>query len=360
MHLPSLASHPCARLMAICGRNHERASRLAAKYAIPRVYTDYRLLLAQEGLDAVVIATPDHTHCELVMAVLDAGLHVLCEKPLALNACEARAMAERAEQIGVKHMVAFAWRWLPHYRYLYQLVRDGYIGRCFHAYFSYLTGGGRGATYSWRYDRRYSTGALGNLGAHMIDLARLFLGDVVCVSSRSGVFVERPGPDNRPLDAACDAFIVSLACDSGVHAILQVGEVFQMGERYQEQRVYLHGERGTLEAELSLTGTNLARQEVRLESKIRGVRCGQPGFELLPLPNEFLLPNVQPVSLLDPFLQQPIGARLFIDAILDPRLALPSFWDGLAVQEIMDAALISAQTGSRASLTSTTPQRLMN
>ncbi|HRW09960.1 MAG TPA: Gfo/Idh/MocA family oxidoreductase, partial [Caldilineaceae bacterium] len=83
MHLPTLQSHSQAEIAAICGRNREPAEVLAKKYAIPAIYSDYREMIEQGNLDAVVVATPDDLHYPMVMAALDAGLHVICEKPLA-------------------------------------------------------------------------------------------------------------------------------------------------------------------------------------------------------------------------------------------------------------------------------------
>jgi len=133
MFLSSFKSHSSAEILAICGRNRNRAEEMAKKYDIPQVFTDYRTLLEQDNLDAVVVATPDDLHFPMTMDALDAGLHVLCEKPMALNAQHAREMYDKAEAVGVKHMVLFTWRWQPHFRYLKQLVDDGYIGRCYQA-----------------------------------------------------------------------------------------------------------------------------------------------------------------------------------------------------------------------------------
>ena len=131
MHLPNLESHPLAELAAICGRHHIRTEEMAHKYDIPLVFTDYREMIEKGDLDAVVVATPDDLHYQMTMAALDARLHVLCEKPLALNSGRARQMYEKAEAVGVKHMVFFTYRWWPFYRYFKQLVEEGYIGHCY-------------------------------------------------------------------------------------------------------------------------------------------------------------------------------------------------------------------------------------
>ena len=138
MYVPSLNSHPLASVVAISGRDAKRASKIAAKFGGATVFTDYRDLIAADGIDAVVVAAPDDLHLPMTMAALDAGLHVLCEKPLAGNAADARRMHRRAIAAGVKHMVLFTWRWQPHWRYVKHLIDSGYIGRCQHAEFRFL------------------------------------------------------------------------------------------------------------------------------------------------------------------------------------------------------------------------------
>ncbi|MCE7986279.1 MAG: gfo/Idh/MocA family oxidoreductase [Caldilinea sp. CFX5] len=187
VHLPNLKSHPQAHLAAICGRNAGRTQEMADKYNIPAIYTDYREMITQAQLDAVVIATPDDLHYAMTMAALDAGLHVICEKPLAMNATEARAMTEKAEAVGIKHMVFFTARWMPHYRYLHQLVSEGYIGRPYLFQIRYLGGFGRKGLYRWRFDAQRSNGMLGDLGSHMIDLAHWLVGDITRVSGKLGI-----------------------------------------------------------------------------------------------------------------------------------------------------------------------------
>src|SRR5437879_5594903 len=84
------SSHARARVVAISGRNEQRAREVAERYGIPGVFTDYREMIEKGGLDALVVVTPDDLHYPIVMAALDAGLHVLCEKPLALTAAQAK------------------------------------------------------------------------------------------------------------------------------------------------------------------------------------------------------------------------------------------------------------------------------
>ena len=95
LHLKSLESHPRAEISAICGRNRDRAEELAVEYGIPQVFTDYREMIEQGNLDAVVVAAPDDLHFPMTIAALDAGLHVSCEKPLARTVDHAQQMLDK-------------------------------------------------------------------------------------------------------------------------------------------------------------------------------------------------------------------------------------------------------------------------
>ena len=97
MYLPSLESHQSARITAICGRNSERTAELAERAGGARAFADYHELMVSGETDAVVVATPDDLHCAVTMAALEAGQHVICEKPMANSLADAQAMLEKAE-----------------------------------------------------------------------------------------------------------------------------------------------------------------------------------------------------------------------------------------------------------------------
>jgi predicted dehydrogenase len=164
MHLPCLQSAPGAELVAICGRSRERAEGVARKYEIPQVFTNYQGMIERAGLQALVVVTPDDLHYPVTMAALDAGLHVFCEKPLAMSAEQARAMHRKAAAAGVKHLVNFTYRWVPHHRHLHDQVAEGFLGRLYQIDARVMAGYGRGSGYSWRFDGRHGLGILGDLG----------------------------------------------------------------------------------------------------------------------------------------------------------------------------------------------------
>lgn len=172
MYLPALQSHPQAEIAAICGRNQGSVKDLAGKHHIPHIFTDYKEMIHRGGLDAILIGTPDDLHYEMTMQGLSAGLHVLCDKPLAVTAQQAWEMYQAAETAKVIHMVLFTYRWMPFFRYVKDLIDQGYVGRFYHAEFRYLMGYARQKEYLWRFDQKRANGALGDLGVHMIDMAR--------------------------------------------------------------------------------------------------------------------------------------------------------------------------------------------
>ena len=344
LHLPSLNSHPRARVAALCCRTGEHAERTAQAFDIPRVYTNHRAMLDRGGLDAVLVATPDDLHYPMAMDALDAGLHVFCEKPLAGNAGQAQEMLAKAEAAGLVHGVFFTWRWRPQYRYLKELVDEGYLGRPYHCHIRYLGGYGRQARYQWRFDGRRANGVLGDLGSHMIDLARWTTGEIAQVCAHLNAFVERPGPEGGTSKPANDSALLLLQFENGAQGAIHVSAVAYTADRFQEQHMVLHGARGTLEADHSLCGSDWALMVIKTPCQVRGAREGDARFAVLPLPDR-LWENADPEDSGTVFTGQSAGARAFVDAIVEGRPMTPDFEDGGKVQQVIDAALRSHREG---------------
>lgn len=339
MHLPALKSHARARLVAICGRNRLRAEELAGKYEIPNVFSDYREMLQHGDLDAVVVAVPDDLHYPITMAALDVGLHVLCEKPLAFSLDQAKEMLAKAESAGVKNMTYFTWRWVPHIRYLCQLVDEGYIGQCYDAQFHYAGSYARQSGYQWKWDRRHGLGVLGDLGSHMIDLSRLLVGEITQVQASLSVRVDKPKADGTPFEAANDSASLMVGFANGATGTVFLSAVADLGDRGQEHRIVLYGDRGTLEVYADAS-----------TQTVRGLRNGESEFRILPVPESILRGIDQKASLwrdqfAQLFTEQSVGTRLFIDSIVDDRLVPPGFYDGVKAQAVIEAAFESDRSG---------------
>lgn len=330
MHLPSLKSHPRAQLAAICGRDRARADEMARKYDIPQVFTDYQAMIEQGNLQALVVCVPDDLHHAITLSAIAAGLHVLCEKPLAANAEQAREMYGRAEAAGVKHMVLFTYRWLPQYQYLHDLASQGFIGRCYQADLHFRMDYSRGDSANWRFDRRRGNGVLGDLGSHMIDLARWCVGDIARVSAHLATFVEQRGTGGQPIDSANDSAALTLEFATGAQGTIQVSSVSRGLQSDWQQQIALFGELGALQSNADSA------------TEIDSARASETNR--LQIPKEFW-GAAEPGKPFDVFFSNSVGARAFVDAIIDDTPLEPTFYDGLKTQEVIDAALESHRTG---------------
>ena len=340
LHLPSLTSHPHAKVTAICGRNRARAQELAYKYDIPHVFTNYRGLMASGEVDAVVIATPDDLHHPMTLAALEFELHVVCEKPLALNAADAREMAEKADAAGVKHMTFFTLRWFQHTQFVKELVDAGTAGNSRYCQFSYVHGNEREPRYRWRFDGQRANGILGDLGSHLIDLARWLNGDIVRVAAHLANYVQRFHEDGRPVAPANDSAVLAIEFANGSQGAIHTSAVAYTDGRGMEQHILLYGDQGTVEADFNFNnfGGSGAHMAVRAASAPDG------DFADLTIP-AYIWGEVPRHQHTEVFNRMSAGDRYFIDCILEDRPPSPSFWDGVAVQEVMDAAIASHKTG---------------
>ena len=202
-HLPGLAARDDVELVALCGRDTAHAQEVADKFAISRVYADWQEMITRERLDGIAITAPNKLHYPITRAAIDAGLHIICEKPLALNAAEAREMLDRANARQRKHLVMFDYRAMPAARRTKELIGAGFVGRVFHVIAMYQHSSYVDPTraFAWRMSQAESgTGTLGDLGSHIIDLTRWWIGDVARVSGHLTTFTkQRPHPATKEM-----------------------------------------------------------------------------------------------------------------------------------------------------------------
>ncbi|MCZ9881931.1 Gfo/Idh/MocA family protein [Arthrobacter sp. B2a2-09] len=188
------------QLTALCGRNDDGVRAAAAKLGWGSVETDWRQLLERDDIDLIDICTPGNTHAEIAIAALEAGKHVLCEKPLANSVAEAEHMTEVAQaaaQRGVFSMCGFSYRRTPALALAKRMVEQGQLGNIRHVRAQYLQDwlSDENAPMTWRLDKSKSgSGSLGDIGAHSIDAAQWVTGQQITgVSALLETFVhERP------------------------------------------------------------------------------------------------------------------------------------------------------------------------
>src|SRR5262249_21180538 len=175
--IPGFKNCEGARIVAIASARREHAEEVAHEFDIPNVEDDWRGIIARDDIDLVSIVTPVVTHCEMTLGALDAGKSVLCEKPMAMNADEARRMAERARAAGVLAHIDHELRFIPGRIKMRELIRSGAIGKVTHASLILQSDSRADPNRAWNWwsDEKQGGGALGAIGSHVIDGFRWLL-----------------------------------------------------------------------------------------------------------------------------------------------------------------------------------------
>ena len=341
MYIEGLRNHPDGRVTAVCGRDLERTRAFAQRNNVEHYYTDYRDLLDSD-IDAVIISTPNDTHYPMTMHALKNGLHVMCEKPLALTYAQADAMETEANRRGVVHCTAFTYSYFPHYKYIARLVNEGYVGTPHHLNLRYFSSYGLDGTAYWRFDRRQSgEGALGDIGSHSLALAIDMMGEITAISARLSTHVTREGipAEHRASDTA----VLTVQFANGASGVIHISMAsFQPRVGGQKQALELGGSNGTLyyTNDFSTTFT------------LKGAQVGDEEAQELRVPDDLWPENVSrknPREMYgDLYTKSNAMAREFVSAIAEHRpLNGLTFERGATVQKLIDAAIQSHNDNSR-------------
>ncbi len=339
-----------ARMVAVCGRAGDRTRAAADRLGWQSYETDWRRLIERDDIDLVDICTPGDSHAEIAVAALRAGKHVLCEKPLANSVAEAVRMADAAAAAqpgGVRAMCGFTYRRVPAVALMARWVESGRIGRLRHVRASYLQDWlvDPAAPVTWRLQAEHAgSGALGDLGAHIVDLTRYLTGqEFVGVTALTETFVSE-----RPVAAGATETGPVTVDD----AALFLGQLSGGAVGTFEVTRYATGRKNGLRIELNGTDGSLAFDLERLNELeyYDSIRPStQQGFTRI-LATEAAHPYVAawwpPGHLLGyehAFTHQ---ARDLLAAIASGDTPRPSFADGLAAQRVLAAVADSAAQGT--------------
>jgi predicted dehydrogenase len=328
VQLPALRLVPGVTATAIASGSLDRARAVASEFGVPHAFGSGEELARSPDVDLVIVSSTPDAHARHAIAALEAGKHVLCEKPMALNAQEAERMVEVAERSPGLARIDHELRYEPNRRKARALIRDGAIGPVLHLELllkPYLRGDGRpqafDAPWSWWYDAARGGGILGAVGSHLIDLCRFWTGmEIVGASGRVATFVpERRDERGVPRPVTADEYASCvLRLSGGAIATLLLSTVASHGPGHFAQVT------GT-------TGTIVLSGETTLE-------LGQAGATLADASvADDLWEKTSPNNM---------WARSFVRlmrdlvSVLDGRPAVgepATFADGLAVQRVMDA-----------------------
>ncbi len=344
-HLPGLD------LAVVADVDAATAAEAARTFGFRRSTTDWRALVADPAVDIVAVTTPNFLHQDMVMAAIQAGKHVYCEKPLALDATGAGVMTKAAEAAGVKTLVGYNYLHNPALRLAHDMIQNGEIGEIIHfrgAHFEDYLASPK-TPYSWRSSKaRAGAGVVADLGSHVVSLARRLVGEIDAVQANLRIVVkERPLPE-RP----------------GKTARVEVDDQAQMLLHFSD------GPTGTIEAsavaagrKMSLTfevtgtrGTLLFDQERMNELRLFqfGADASRDGFKTI-----LTGPRHPPYDRFCPAPGHGLGfndlkvieVAHLIDGIVEGARLDPDFRSAWQIAEVVDAAIRSDATRAWMSVT---------
>ncbi len=178
IQIPAFRMFPEVEIVSVASGTLENAEKTARDFGVPHFTADWRETVARDDIDLISIVTPPYLHAEMAIAALDAGKHVLCEKPTAMNATEALAMLEKARETKLMALIDHELRFLNGRRKALNMIRGGELGTINHmkVWFRNASRGHEGVKWNWWADERRGGGALGAIGSHAVDTLRWFSG----------------------------------------------------------------------------------------------------------------------------------------------------------------------------------------
>ena len=336
---------------AICGRDAGGVASAAEKFGWENTEADWKKLASRKDIDVVDINAPSYLHKEMAIFAANEGKHIFCEKPLAFSTADAREIIEAVNKNGVKHQIAFNFRFAPAIRVIRSLIESGRLGEIYHFRGHYLQDFIISPDFPkvWRLDKTVAgSGSLGDLGAHVIDLARYLVGDIKSVIGVAKTFIdERPIPEGMTGlsgKASKDAPREAVDVDDATSFI---GE-FECGALLQiEATRFAAGNRNNLSFEIngSLGSVRFGIERIcELEYYDSNNDAGLQGFSTINVTED-----------IHPYADHwwPAGHAYgyehtlvheiyeFIQSVANNRPASPDFTDGMKCTQIMEAVDLS-------------------
>lgn len=316
IHAAAAQAQPDTELVAVVNHRPESMTAFAAEFGITRQYANVADLLQAGEVDVLIISTPNYLHAPETIAALEAGIHVMVEKPMAMNAAEAEAMLAASRQTGTLLMMAHCWRFDPEVLWLKEQVEQGRLGQLIRTKgYGVHTNWGPGG---WFTQKKFAGGgALADMGIHALDTARFLLGDPqpVSVYARIGTYYKEFDVD--------DTGVIWVNWDNGAISYLESGW-WQPHMDGPEAATHLYGTAGFGQ----IFPTRLLLPQAG-QTEVDEI---DPGFPPVREPH-------CPQSMYD------TQMTYFLDCVRLGRLPNPGGAEGLLNMRVVDAAYKSAETG---------------
>lgn len=324
-------------MQTLCGVGDD-LEETARRYGWLSTTSRWQDVVADPAIDAVSILTPGRLHCEMALAAAANGKHILCEKPLALDAGEAARMYAAAEAAGIRHMVNFNYRRVPAVALARQWIEEGRLGRIFHIRCSYQQDWPLDpeTPFVWRFDKSVAgAGSMADKGSHVVDLARYLVGEFAEVAAATEIFVKQRKEDGVQREVTTDdAAVFTARFHNGALGLFLTS---RMAAGHKNRlAVEVNGSKGSLRWDLERLN------ELEVYTAGDG---GAAGFR-----------NVMVTEASHPYAGAwwPPGHVLgwehtfvhqyyeFLKGIAEQRQPAPSFLDGLRNHEVLDAVAQAA------------------
>lgn len=356
-HAYSIASLPyfyenlpfCASVHGICTTSAEKSDRICDTLGFEVAYADAYAMIADPDIDVIDICTPNNSHFDIACAALDAGKHVLCEKPFCINETQAQALAKKAADKGLVCGVVYNNRHLSAIMRAKQLIGEGALGRILSFSFHYRHDSDidPARTVGWKQDAEIcGAGTLFDLGSHALDLCRYLCGDFASIQGKSQIaFDTHKNADGSLWQTNADeAFYMTATLASGAVGQISVSKLSHGSEDGLEFSIY--GTGGAIRF-------TLARSDILYymdASQPKLPLGGTAGFTAIPASGRYDAPGGKFPAVKAPqgWLRGHIhGMYLYLDAVAGGKTFAPDFADGAYIQHVMACAMQSDAMGGK-------------
>ncbi|MBG1240246.1 Gfo/Idh/MocA family protein [Nostoc sp. NZL] len=338
VHIPGFQAHPQTEIVAVYHRDINKAKAIAESHKIPHASDSLADIVALPEVQAVSISTPPFLHYEMAKTVLQAGKHLLLEKPTTLNAVEAKELYQLAKAKGVIATVDFEFRFVPAWQLFAELLSEDYVGELRLIKIDWL-GSSRADTsrpWNWYSDKDKGGGALGSLGSHAFDYIHWLFGPVRRLSAHLTTAIPtRIDPvsgESKPVNTD-DNCILTLELANGTPCQLSISAVVHAPRTHW---VEVYGDRGTL-----IVGSENQKDYIH-GFRVWGSRPGKPLTEI-EIPNRLIFPKNYADGRISAFIRV---VDQWVQGIDRNQEITPSLREGIYSQLLMDLSHESHQKAS--------------
>ncbi|NMF62201.1 Gfo/Idh/MocA family oxidoreductase [Brasilonema octagenarum] len=338
VHIPGFLAHPQTQIVAVYNQDLNKAKAIAQSYNIPHACNTITDIVRLQEVQAVSISTPPFLHYEMAKAALQAGKHVLIEKPTTLNAAEAKELYQLAQKAGVIAVVDFEFRFVPGWQLFSELLSQGYVGSKRLIRIDWL-GSSRadaGRPWNWYSRKDQGGGALGSLGSHTFDYIHWLFGPVRKLNAHFTTAIAERLDSNtgklKPVETD-DTCMLMLELADGTPCQVSISAVVHASRTHW---IEVYGDRATL-----VLGSENQKDYVH------GFRVlsSQPGKTLteIEIPNRLLFPENHSDGRISAFMRV---VDEWVQGIESKKQIVPSLREGIYSQLLMDLSHESNNSSS--------------